>query len=58
MEQPGGGGSEAGHAEVHLGGAAGLWAGAYDGERGLSGAVGVRMCVPRGLAEAWALLMG
>lgn len=54
---PSGGGGEVGHVGVRLRGVAGLPAGGDDGARGLSGAVRGRMCVPRGLGEAWALLL-
>lgn len=37
---------------MRLRGVAGLLAGGDGGERGLSGAVRGRMCVPRGLGEA------
>lgn len=64
MEEAGGrlgarpGGGEAGHVGVWLTGAAGLWEGGGDGERGLSGAAHGRRCAPRGLAEPGALRRG
>ena len=56
--QPGGGGGEEGRVGVRLRGVAGSSRGGDDGERGLSEAVRGRMCVPQGLWEAWALLLG
>lgn len=54
--RPGDGGSEVGRVGVRLKDVAGL--SGHDDEKGLSGAAHGRMCVPRGLAEAWALPSG
>lgn len=56
--RPNGGGGEAGHVGVCLRGVAGLSEVEDVGERGLSGALRGRTCVPKGLAEAWVLLSG
>lgn len=56
--QPGGGGGEVRRAGVRLRGVAGLSEGGDGGERGSSGAVRGKTCVPQGLAEAWGLLSG
>lgn len=56
--RPGGGGGEEGRVGVCLRGVAVLSEGGDDGERGSSGAVRGRMCVPQGLVGAWVLLSG
>lgn len=56
--RPGDGVGEVAHVGVRLRGVAGLPVGVDDGETGLSGAAHGRMCVPRGLVEAWGLLSG